>query len=97
MPRKPNDCMRRGKADNDTEHLKEQHMDALNTWIAQHHLTPAEATETRMGSGPHVSDVMNWRTAKSDIDTMVEMLRRIGKPMCLTIGRSAGRCHGNAD
>jgi predicted XRE-type DNA-binding protein len=34
---------------------------------------------------PRVSDVINQKTAKFTIDTLVEMLSRVGKPVKLTI------------
>lgn len=72
---------------NDTKLLKEQLMGELAGWIAQHHLKQAEAAEILMVSRPRVSDVVNRKTAKFTIDTLVEMLSRIGKPVCLAIGR----------
>ncbi|MGS1116665.1 helix-turn-helix domain-containing protein [Castellaniella sp. UC4442_H9] len=71
---------------NDTRLLKEQLMTALAEWIAQHHLKQAEAAEVLMVSRPRVSDVVNKKTAKFTIDTLVEMLSRIGKPVHLAIG-----------
>jgi predicted XRE-type DNA-binding protein len=70
----------------DTQLLKQQLMDALSTWIAEHHLKQAEAAEILMVSRPRVSDVVNKKTAKFTIDTLVEMLSRVGKPVKLAIG-----------
>jgi predicted XRE-type DNA-binding protein len=39
-----------------------------------------------MVSRPRVSDVMNRKTAKFSIDTLVELLSRVGKPVKLAIG-----------
>lgn len=72
---------------NDTKLLKEQLMAELAAWIEQHHLKQAEAAEILMVSRPRVSDVVNRKTAKFTIDTLVEMLSRIGKPVRLAIGR----------
>jgi predicted XRE-type DNA-binding protein len=71
---------------NDTRLLKEQLMSELAEWIAQHHLKQAEAAEILMVSRPRVSDVVNKKTAKFTIDTLVEMLSRVGKPVRLAIG-----------
>ena len=71
---------------NDTQLLKRQLMDALSTWIAEHQLKQAEAAEILMVSRPRVSDVVNRKTAKFTIDTLVEMLSRVGKPVRLAIG-----------
>ena len=68
---------------NDTRRLKQQLMEALSTWIAEHHLKQAEAAEILMASRPRVSDVVNKKTAKFTIDTLVEMRSRIGKPVKL--------------
>lgn len=71
---------------NDTQLLKQQLMEELSSWIAEHHLKQAEAAEILMVSRPRVSDVMNRKTAKFTIDTLVEMLSRIGKPVNLVVG-----------
>ncbi|MBB3011057.1 helix-turn-helix domain-containing protein [Cupriavidus alkaliphilus] len=71
----------------DTKQLKEQLMDELAAWIEQHQLKQADAAEILMVSRSRVSDVMNRRTSKFTIDTLVEMLSRIGKPVRLAIGR----------
>jgi predicted XRE-type DNA-binding protein len=65
---------------NDTRLLKQQLMKELSVWIAKHHLKQAEAAEILMVSRPRVSDVVNKKTAKFTIDTLVEMLSRVGKP-----------------
>ncbi|RIX72457.1 helix-turn-helix domain-containing protein [Acidovorax cavernicola] len=71
---------------NDTRLLKQQLMEALAGWIAEHQLKQAEAAEILMVSRPRVSDVVNKKTTKFTIDTLVEMLSRIGKPVTLTVG-----------
>src|SRR5580693_582618 len=70
---------------NDTRLLKQQLMEELSVWIAKHHLKQAEAAEILMVSRPRVSDVVNKKTAKFTIDTLVEMLSRAGKPVKLAI------------
>jgi predicted XRE-type DNA-binding protein len=70
---------------NDTQLLKQQLMEELSVWIAAHHLKQAEAAEILMVSRPRVSDVVNKKTAKFTIDTLVEMLSRVGKPVKLAI------------
>jgi len=64
---------------NDTRLLKQQLMEELSVWIAKHHLKQAEAAEILMISRPRVSDVVNKKTANFTIDTLVEMLSRVGK------------------
>jgi predicted XRE-type DNA-binding protein len=71
---------------NDTRLLKQQLMEELSLWIAEHHLKQADAAEILMISRPRVSDVVNKKTTKFTIDTLVEMLSRIGKPVRLAIG-----------
>jgi predicted XRE-type DNA-binding protein len=71
---------------NDTRLLKEQLMTELAGWIEQHHLKQAEAAEVLMVSRPRVSDVVNKKTSKFTIDTLVEMLSRVGKPVKLAVG-----------
>ena len=71
---------------NDTRVLKQQLMVELANWIAEHQLKQAEAAAILMVSRPRVSDVVNKKTGKFTIDTLVEMLSRVGKPVKLAIG-----------
>ena len=71
---------------NDTRLLKQQLMAELSDWIAEHHLKQAEAAAILMVSRPRVSDVVNKKTGKFTIDTLVEMLSRLGKPVKLAVG-----------
>lgn len=71
---------------NDTRRLKQQLMEELSNWISEHHLKQAEAADILMVSRPRVSDVVNKKTAKFTLDTLVEMLSRIGKPVKLVVG-----------
>ena len=66
--------------------LKQQLMAELSNWIAEHHLRQADAAEILMVSRPRVSDVVNKKTETFTIDTLVEMLNRVGKPVRLSIG-----------
>lgn len=70
---------------NDTRLLKQQLMQELSRWIAQHHLKQADAAEILMVSRPRISDVVNQKTAKFTIDALVEMLGRVGKPVKLSV------------
>lgn len=70
---------------NDARLLKQQLMEELSVWIEKHHLKQSEAAEILMVSRPRVSDVVNKKTAKFTIDTLVEMLSRVGKPVRLAI------------
>lgn len=71
---------------NGTLRLKKQLMTELANWIDEHHLKQADAAEILMVSRPCVSDVVNKKVAKFTIDTLVEMLSRIGKPVTLAVG-----------
>ena len=71
---------------NDTLRLKKQLMAELANWIEEHHLKQADAAQILMVSRPRVSDVVNKKVAKFTIDTLVEMLSRIGKPVKLAVG-----------
>jgi predicted XRE-type DNA-binding protein len=70
---------------NDTRRLKEHLMTELAAWIGKHRLKQAEAADILMVSRPRVSDVVNKKTSKFTIDTLVEMLSRVGKPVRLTV------------
>lgn len=62
-------------------------MGELASWIQDHRLKQADAAVILMVSRPRVSDVVNRKTSKFTIDTLVEMLSRIGKPVRLAVGR----------
>ena len=70
----------------DVRLLKEQLMSELSQWIVDHGLRQADVAQILMVSRPRVSDVVNRKTAKFTIDTLVEMLSRIGKPVRVGVG-----------
>ena len=70
----------------DVRLLKEQLMSELSQWIVDHGLRQADVAQILMVSRPRVSDVVNRKTAKFTIDTPVEMLSRIGKPVRVEVG-----------
>lgn len=70
---------------NDTKVLKEQLMEELSKWIAENHLKQAEASEILKVSRPRVSDVVNKKISKFTIDSLVDMLSRVGKPVRIAI------------
>jgi len=70
----------------DVRLLKEQLMSELSQWIVDHGLRQADVAQILMVSRPRVSDVVNRKTAKFTIDTLVEMLSRIGKPVRIEVG-----------
>lgn len=70
---------------NDTRVLKAQLMGELSKWIDDNHLKQAQAAEILMVSRPRVSDVVNMKVGKFTIDTLVDMLSRIGKPVRLVV------------
>ena len=72
---------------NDTRRLKRQLMDELAKWIAENDLKQSDAAGILMVSRPRVSDVINMKTAKFTIDSLIEMLSRAGKPVTLSVGR----------
>jgi predicted XRE-type DNA-binding protein len=70
----------------DVRLLKEQLMSELSQWIVDHGLRQADVAQILMVSRPRVSDIVNRKTAKFTIDTLVEMLSRIGKPVRVEVG-----------
>ncbi|KND60715.1 putative cytoplasmic protein (STMD1.83 protein) [Candidatus Burkholderia verschuerenii] len=66
--------------------LKEQLMEELASWIEAHQLKQAEAAEILHVTRPRVSDVVNKKTSKFTINTLVEMLARVGKPVRMVVG-----------
>lgn len=71
---------------NQTLALKEQLMGELASWIEAHHLKQAQAAEILHVTRPRVSDVVNKKTSKFTIDTLVDMLARVGKPVKVVVG-----------
>ena len=71
---------------NDTQILKEQLMMELSKWIKENHLKQADAAQILKVSRPRVSDVVNKEVTKFTIDTLVDMLIRVGKPVKLAVG-----------
>lgn len=69
----------------DTRALKEQLMEELSKWIMENHLKQAEASKILKVSRPRVSDVVNKKVSKFTIDSLVDMLSRVGKPVKLAI------------
>jgi predicted XRE-type DNA-binding protein len=61
-------------------------MTEVATWIQVNHLKQSDAALALRVSRPRVSDVMNKKTAKFTLDTLVGMLARIGKPVTLAVG-----------
>lgn len=70
---------------NNTRALKAQLMGELSKWIDENHLKQAQAAEILMVSRPRVSDVVNMKVSKFTIDTLVDMLSRVGKPVRLVV------------
>ena len=66
--------------------LKEQLMGELASWIEARHLKQAEAAEILHVTRPRVSDVVNKKASKFTIDTLVDMLARVGKPVKVVVG-----------
>ena len=74
------------KQTSDCRALKEQLMSEISEWIAAHQLRQADAATILMVSRPRVSDLVNRKTSKFTIDTLVEMASRIGKTVRISIG-----------
>ncbi|MDR5737959.1 XRE family transcriptional regulator [Caballeronia sp. LZ016] len=66
--------------------LKEQLMNELASWIEAHELRQSDAAAILHVTRPRVSDVVNKKTSKFTIDTLVAMLARIGKPVTMVVG-----------
>jgi predicted XRE-type DNA-binding protein len=66
--------------------IKRQLMQEISTWIADNKLRQADAAAMLNVSRPRVSDVVNLKTSKFTIDTLIMMLSKLGKPVSVTIG-----------
>lgn len=71
---------------NDIQRLKEELMREIADWIDARGITQAQAAAVLMVSRPRVSDVVNRKSQKFSLDTLVEMLSRLGKPVRLAVG-----------
>ncbi|SFU98814.1 Helix-turn-helix domain-containing protein [Pseudoduganella namucuonensis] len=60
-------------------------MAELVLWMEEHKLKQAEAAHILHVTRPRVSDVVNKKTAKFTIDSLVEMLARAGKSVSLEV------------
>jgi len=79
----------REKAGKEVEQLlaiKRQLMLEISTWIAENKLRQADAAARLNVSRPRVSDVVNLKTSKFTLDTLVMMLSKLGKPVSVTVG-----------
>lgn len=71
---------------NEMRALKEQLMTELATWIKENNLRQDQAAKILHVTRPRVSDMVNFKLSKFTIDTLVEMLARIGKPVRFVVG-----------
>lgn len=71
---------------NDALLLKEQLMEELSCWIVNNQLKQEDAAKILHVSRPRVSDLVNKKTSKFTLDTLVNMLGRVGKPVRFVIG-----------
>ncbi|GJL42552.1 TPA: XRE family transcriptional regulator [Enterobacter chengduensis] len=66
--------------------IKRQLMQEISSWIAENKLRQADAAVRLNVSRPRVSDVVNLKTNKFTLDTLVMMLGKLGKPVSVTVG-----------
>lgn len=66
--------------------LKRQLMQEISSWIAENKLRQTDAAARLNVSRPRVSDVVNLKTSKFTLDTLVMMLCKLGKPVSVTVG-----------
>lgn len=64
-------------------------MSKLTEWIEEQQLKQAHAAQILMVSRPRVSNVVNKKTTKFRIDSLAQMLSRMGKPVRLGVGRDS--------
>lgn len=66
--------------------IKRQLMQEISAWIVVNKLRQADAATRLNVSRPRVSDVVNLKTNKFTLDTLVMMLCKLGKPVSVTVG-----------
>ncbi|EJJ26584.1 helix-turn-helix domain-containing protein [Rhizobium sp. CF142] len=65
--------------------IKENLMTEIADWIAASQLKQSEAAERLHVSRPRVSDVVNKKVSKFTVDTLIEMVQRIGKKVQVAV------------
>lgn len=71
---------------NQKNELKCKMMKEISSWIASEKLMQEDAAKILGVTRPRVSDVINKKTIKFSIDSLLDMLNRIGKNVSLSIG-----------
>ncbi|MFW0767347.1 helix-turn-helix domain-containing protein [Trabulsiella odontotermitis] len=66
--------------------IKRQLMQEISGWISENQLKQADAASRLQISRPRVSDVVNLKTSKFTLDSLVMMLMKLGKPVSVTVG-----------
>ncbi|MFJ3465739.1 helix-turn-helix domain-containing protein [Achromobacter spanius] len=67
------------------EAMKVQVMDSLSGWMKAEKLNQAQAAQILGTSRPRVSDVVNHKTSKFSIDTLIGFAQAAGKKIELSI------------
>jgi predicted XRE-type DNA-binding protein len=65
--------------------IKKRLMAEVAAWIRDSRLKQAEAAERLNVSRPRVSDVVNMKVSKFTVDTLIDMVQRIGKTVEIRI------------
>lgn len=65
--------------------IKDQLMSEIAQWMEAEHLKQEQAAEILHITRPRVSDVVNKKTSKFTIDSLVDMLTRAGKHVELAV------------
>ncbi|GKX57418.1 XRE family transcriptional regulator [Leminorella grimontii] len=66
--------------------IKEALMEEIAVWITDRKMKQAEVAAILHISRPRVSDVVNKKTGKFTIDSLVNMLSRMGKYVQVSVG-----------
>lgn len=61
-------------------------MEELSRWIGGNHLKQEEAAKILLVRRLRVSDLVNKKTGKFTLDTLVNMPGRVGRPVRLLVG-----------
>lgn len=65
--------------------LKRQLMLEISGWIEEHQLKQSDVAQKLQISRPRVSDVVNQKTNKFTLDSLIMMLTRLGKPVSIQV------------
>jgi predicted XRE-type DNA-binding protein len=69
--------------------IKHQLLKAISIWIAENQFTQSQAAQILGISSSRLADLLDQRTDKCSVDTLIEMVLRTGKTIQLSINATS--------